>query len=77
MTTPRRGSVDGLHNLPVVRAESARVLVDGDMLRGVVSFDCDEGWAEILVWNDEGHALFDGENYLTRRVHGVIEVHHI
>lgn len=76
MTTfpPRKGSVDGLHGLPVIQARLIRVFVNGDMPRGVVSYDCDEGWADILVWNDSGRPLHDGENFVVQRVAGVVEV---
>jgi hypothetical protein len=74
MTPPRKASVDGLHGLPVVRGECVRVFVDGDMLRGVVSYDCDDGWVDVLEWTDEGHAMHNGEHFLTRRVFGKIEV---
>lgn len=42
MTPPRNASIDGLHGLPVVEGKTVRVLLDGDMLRGIVSFDADE-----------------------------------
>lgn len=71
---PRKGSVDGLHGLPVIVARHIRVLIDGDMLRGVVSFGADEGWADVLVWDDAGDVLHDGENFVTQRRFGVVEV---
>lgn len=74
MTPPRRESVDGLHNLPTVVAQNVRVFVDGDMHRGVVSWDAGEGWADVLIWNDDGHPLHDGENYVTQRMFGLVEV---
>jgi hypothetical protein len=74
LTPPRKGSVDGLHGLPSVDAKRIRVLIAGDMLRGVVSYDCDEGWADVLVWGDDGNVLHDGENFVTQRRHGVVEV---
>ena len=37
MTPPRKASIDGLHGLPVVEGKTVRVLLDGDMLRGIVS----------------------------------------
>ncbi len=73
MPAPRKASVDGLHGLPAIKGESVRVIVDGDMLRGVVSYDCDEGWADILEWDDDGKPLHNGEYYVTRRIHGVVE----
>ena len=39
MTAPRKGSVDGLHGMPRIHGKMIRVFVDGDMPRGVVSFD--------------------------------------
>ena len=71
---PRKGSVDGLHGLPVINASLIRVFVDGDMPRGVVSFNCDEGWCDVLVWDDAGRIVNDGENFVTQRVHGRVEV---
>lgn len=76
MTTspPRRGSVDGLHGFPVVEARLVRVFVNNDMPRGVVSYDCYAGWADVLVWNDDGDPVTDGENFIVRRLFGNIEV---
>ncbi|MEN9924166.1 MAG: hypothetical protein RL268_292 [Pseudomonadota bacterium] len=74
MTAPRKASVDGLHGLPTIKGESVRVMVDGDMLRGVVSYDCDEGWADVLEWDDGGHPLHNGEYFVTQRLYGKIEV---
>lgn len=74
MTAPRKGSVDGLHGLPRIHGKMIRVFVDGDMPRGVVSFDCDAGWCDVLVWNDVGRPLFDGENFVTQRLTGKVEV---
>ena len=71
---PRKGSVDGAHGLPVIRAKLVRVFVNGDMPRGVVAYDCDAGWADVLVWDDAGHVLSDGEHYLTQRVRGRVTV---
>lgn len=73
-TPPRKGSVDGLHGLPVITAKLVRIYVDGDMPRGVVSYDCDEGWCDVLVWGDDGHVLHDGENFVVRRLVGKVEV---
>ena len=71
---PRKASVEGLHGLPIVSAETVRVFVDGDMPRGVVAYDCDAGWAEVLVWDDFGAPLHDGENYVVQRLAGKVEV---
>lgn len=71
---PRKASVDGLHGLPIIDGRVVRVFVDGDMPRGVVSYDCDEGWADVLIWDDEGGPLTDGENFITRRLFGRVEV---
>lgn len=71
---PRKGSVDGLHGLLVIEGRAVRVYVDGDMPRGVVSWDCDGGWADVLIWDDEGTPVSDGENFVTKRVFGTIKV---
>lgn len=70
---PRKGSVDGLHGLPIIEGRAVRIFVDGDMPRGVVSYDCDAGWADVLVWDDDGGPLSDGENFITRRLFGKVE----
>ena len=74
MTPPRKASIDGLHGLPVVEGKTVRVLLDGDMLRGIVSFDADEGRADVLLWDDQGNALHNGEFFVTQRMFGKIEV---
>lgn len=71
---PRKGSVDGLHGLPVIEGRLIRVFVDGDMPRGVVSYDCDAGWCDVLVWDDLGRIVTDGENFITQRLRGKVEV---
>jgi len=70
---PRKGSVDGLHGLPIIQARLVRIFVDGDMPRGVVSYDCDQGWCDVLVWDDAGCVVNDGENFVTQRVYGKVE----
>lgn len=74
MTLHPKGPVDGLHGLPIVDGKTVRVFVDGDMPRGVQSWNAEEGWADVLIWNDDGTPLFDGENYVTQRVTGRVEV---
>ncbi len=74
MTIPRKGSVEGLHGLPLINGKTVRVFVDGDMPRGVISWDIDQGWADVMVWGDCGEAVTDGEHIISRRVFGKIEV---
>jgi len=77
MIAPRKASVDGLHGLPAIKAETVRVTIDGDMLRGVVAYDCDEGWADVLVWDDAGQTLHNGEFFVTHRISGKIEAREV
>lgn len=69
-----KGSVDGMHGLPVVNGQTVRVFVDGDMPRGVISWDAEHGWCDVMVWNDDGGPVSDGENFISRRLFGKIEV---
>lgn len=75
MTPPRQGSVNGEYGFPIVQAKRIRVLVDGDMPRGVAAWDCDAGWADVL-WRDETGGLqwADTGRFRTVRVTGKIEV---
>lgn len=71
---PRKGSTDGQHGLPVIYGKPVRVFVDGDMPRGVVAYDCEAGWCEVLMWTDDGWPVTDGENFIVRRLTGKVEV---
>lgn len=74
MTAPDRGSVEGQYGFPRLPGAKFRVFVDGDMPRGVVAYDVIEGWAEVLQWDDEGHVLHNGEDFVKTRIHGKVEV---
>lgn len=73
---PRRCSTDGRWGYPKPEdASRLRVLIDGDMLRGVVAYDVDEGWADVLLWGDDGDPVMrDGQFVATRRT-GQIKVY--
>lgn len=73
MIAPRAGSIDGLPGLPRVEVAKIRVFVDGDMPRGVYAFNADEGWAEVLVYGDDGRPLHNGEHLVVQRVFGKVE----
>lgn len=69
-----KGSIDGQHGLPKVKADSVRILIDGDMPRGVVAWNAEEGWADILDRDEHGSFVqIDGKTR-TRRIYGKIEV---
>ena len=70
-TAPQRGNSNVM---PYEERKTIRVLVDGDMLRGVSAYDVLEGWADVLIWDDDGNALHDGESFVTKRVFGKVEV---
>lgn len=68
---PRKGKVD---DMPPCVVRNMRVFVNGDMPRGVTAYDADEGWADVLIWNDEGAPMHNGEGFVTQRLFGKIEV---
>lgn len=74
MTVPRKGSNEGLHGLPLVEGKAVRVTIDGDMPHGVVSWNADEGWADVVMWNDDGSPIHNGEAIVTQRVFGNVQV---
>lgn len=49
-----------------------RVTVDGDALRDVVAYDCDEGWALVLNHDDRGERVVRGGDYLAHPVFGYV-----
>ena len=71
---PQKGSVDGQHGLPTVNARGIRIFVDGDLPKGVRSWDADEGWADVLRWHDDGYPMHDGEDFVTQRIYGKVRV---
>lgn len=72
---PRQGSVNGEYGFPKVPARSVRVLIDGDMPRGVVAYDVTAGWADLLLYDEHGALVMNGAGgFLTRRVTGKVEV---
>ena len=73
-TPPLKGSVNGEHGLPKIVPVNIRVFVDGDMPRGVVAYDVLEGWADVLCWDDDGNPLHNGEDFVSQRVYGKVEV---
>ena len=73
--TPIKGSINGEHGFPkLINPSNVRVLVDGDMPRGVVAYDIVAGWAEVIIFDDEGRPLHDGVNLITQRIYGHVEV---
>lgn len=77
MTIPRQGSVNGEYGFPVVEAITIRVFVNGDMPRGVVAYDVDAGWADVLLYDEQGGLVRNGNYFLTQRRTGVVEVREV
>jgi hypothetical protein len=74
-TLPRQGSCEGQYGFPIVDGRRLRVFIDGDMPRGVAAWDCDAGWADVLVRREDGSVKLDAAGrFITRRVSGKIEV---
>ena len=71
MTVPRAFD---LREHPGFDASWLRVFIDGDMPRGVIAWNADEGWAEVMVWNDDGTAVGGASDPQTRRVYGKVNV---
>lgn len=75
MTIPRTGSVNGEYGFPIVEAKRIRVYIDGDMPRGVVAYNLNEGWADILTYDEQGALVTNGiGGFIARRVTGKVEV---
>lgn len=75
MTPPRTGSINGEYGFPKVEAKRIRVLIDGDMPRGVVAWNADEGWADILTYDEQGALVMNGAGgFVSQRVTGRVEV---
>lgn len=69
---PRRyATTDPAYNAEI--GQRVIVTVDGDMLRHVVAYDCDEGWIDAVAHNEYGVMVeFDGQ-YVTRRYFGEVK----
>lgn len=73
---PRRCSTDGREGYPKPDdASRLRVLIDGDMLRGVVAYDADAGWADVLLWDEDGNPTMRDGHFVAVRRTGMIEVY--
>lgn len=73
---PRRCSTDGRCGYPQPTDPARlRVLIDGDMLRGVVAYDIDEGWADVLLWDEDGNPVMRNGQFVATRRSGVIKVY--
>lgn len=73
---PVRFSSNGEFGLPFDRSLSPRlrVFVGGDFLRGIVAYDIEAGWVEVLEHDERGHATKRDGQWLTRRVHGRVDI---
>lgn len=72
---PRQGSVEGQYGFAIVDAKRIRVLIDGDMPRGVAAYNIDEGWADVLTYDEQGALVTNGAGrFVTKRVAGKVEV---
>lgn len=52
----------------------AMAVVDGMVVRGCVELDTDEGWADLLMTDDIGRPLVDGERWALQRLTGKISI---
>ena len=71
---PPRLATDGRKGFPrPARSADVRVYIDGDLKRGVVAYDMIEGWADVILWREDGMACFtDGGDFIAQRYRGKI-----
>lgn len=53
--------------------ETVRVFIDGDMPRGVLGYDIEEGWALVCEFGEDGQPIRNGAYWQTRIVTGKIK----
>lgn len=58
----------------LARPECIRILIDGDLKRGVLAYDQDAGWADVVLWDDHGVAVYTEGKVCRTRYHGDIRV---
>lgn len=57
------------------KAHSAKVLIDGKLRKGeVIIADDKEGWAIIYAKDEKGNFVFDGDEIVTKKIYGKIEI---
>lgn len=75
MDAPRQLSANGEHGFPKHPNQGrVKVFVGGDMLRNVVAYDLDAGWAEVITHDDNGALMRLGEGWGIRRYLGKVKV---
>lgn len=58
----------------LARPDCIHILIDGDLKRGVVAYDQDAGWADVVLWDDAGQPVWKDDTYCRTRYHGDIRV---
>lgn len=71
VTPPIRLAFDEPCAIPRARL---RVFVDGDMLRDVVAYDCEQGVALVIAHDEQGNRMMIGERWLCREFAGNVTV---
>ena len=73
---PIRFSANGEHGFPSAHdiVHRLRILVDGDMLRGVLAYDMEAGWVEVAETNGRGEYVRMNGQYIARRIIGAVKV---
>lgn len=73
---PRQLAVSGQYGFPRPPGDwehrMIRVFVDGDCKRGVVAYDADAGWVDVLRYDPVGGIMRLRGGFLVRRVHGKV-----
>jgi hypothetical protein len=58
----------------LARPDCIRILINGDLKRGVIAYDQDAGWADVVLWDDHGQPVWKDGDYCRTRYHGDIRV---
>lgn len=71
---PPRMATDGRVGFPRPADDAdIRVFIDGDLKRGVVAYDMVAGWADVILWREDGKAqLTDTGDFIAHRYRGKI-----
>lgn len=73
IAAPRKLSVNGEHGFPTAReCGKIRITLNGDSRCAVIAYDCDEGWVESFVHDDNGEYVVKDGGYYQKREYGQV-----
>jgi len=74
IVAPRKLSANGEYGFPSAsdKNDKVRITLDGDSRCAVIAYDCDNGWVESFVQDDDGRYVQHGDEWVRKREFGQI-----